>query len=90
MENVTKVPSVTLSEIEKLLKRVREVSEDREVEISFEFIIGSLFPTSWNNIQEALSQQYIEGYRAGYRDGEEGVRREKVLHSLEKYDCYCE
>lgn len=41
------VPSVYLSDLEDLVKKIRNVTEKEDTEISFEFIIASLFPTSW-------------------------------------------
>ena len=61
----TGVPSVYVSDLEKLAARVRKVTGEENVEVSFEFIIASLFPTSWNNIQSALTQQYTLGYIQG-------------------------
>ena len=71
-ENVeTNVPFVYLSDIERLIERIKKNTEQGNVEVSFEFIIASLFPTSWNNIQSALSNQYIQGYIQCKKDMEE-------------------
>ena len=37
--------------------------------LPFEFIIGSLFPTSYNAIKDIMTKQYIEGYQAGFEEG---------------------
>ena len=84
----TQIPNVMLSDIERLTQRIRKNLETEDVEVGFEFIIESLFPTSWKNIQNALSTQYTEGYMQGYKDGENDMR-----HSLgieDEADCYCE
>ncbi len=31
-------------------------------EISFSFLIGSLFPDAWKNIQQALKDEHMRGY----------------------------
>ena len=31
-------------------------------EISFSFLIGSLFPDAWKNIQQALKDEHMKGY----------------------------
>jgi hypothetical protein len=53
--------------------------------VSFEFIIASLFPTSWNNIQRALNHQYMQGYLQGKKEQEEFKKS-----SDDDADCYCE
>ena len=83
----TKIPNVRLSDLKKIVSKV-EQSVELDPEITFEFVIASLFPTSWKNIQSALTQQYMEGYRQGYQDHkEEVIERRK---SLSEADCYCE
>ena len=88
-ENIeTKVPSVYVSDLEKLAEKVRKVTGEENVEVSFEFVIASLFPTSWHNIQDALAQQYTLGYIQGQKDKDEEIRHSKV--SRDDPDCYCE
>ena len=83
----TKVPNVHLSDLKRIVDKV-EQNVQLDPEITFEFIIASLFPTSWKNIQSALTQQYMEGYRQGYQDyREEVMERRKILSES---DCYCE
>lgn len=44
-------------------QKVSEVIEkfDGE-EISFSFLIGSLFPDAWENIQQTLKDEHMRGY----------------------------
>jgi hypothetical protein len=51
----TNVPAVYLTDLENLVARIRKNTDNDNPEISFEFIIASLFPTSWENIQKALT-----------------------------------
>ena len=83
----TKVPNVHLSDLKRIVSKV-EQSVQLDPEITFEFIIASLFPTSWNNIQDALSSQYIEGYRQGYQDYKDETMKRRKISS--ESDCYCE
>ena len=88
-ENIkTNVPSVYISDLEELAKRIRNVSGEEDTEISFEFIIASLFPTSWKNIQAALSHQHTLGYIQGQKDAEQ--ERRKQIQANNESDCYCE
>lgn len=83
----TNIPNVYLSDLEKLANKIRQVVGEENVEVSFELIIASLFPTSWENIQKALSNQYTQGYIQGRLD------KEKELGKLiceEDADYYCD
>lgn len=84
----TKVPSVYVSDLEKLAERIRKNTEEQDVEVSFEFIIASLFPTSWKNIQDALTHQYTLGYIQGQKDEQE--ERRQQARARDESDCYCE
>ena len=90
MENKkeTGVPSVYLSDLEKLIERTKSHVGEENIELSFEFILTALFPTSWNNIQSALSQQYTLGYIQGQKDAEEEGHSRAIAKS--ESDCYCE
>ena len=68
------VPNVYVSDLEKLAQKVHQVTGKKDIEISFEFIIASLFPTSWKNIQADLNAQYTKGYLQGCLDKEEEFR----------------
>jgi hypothetical protein len=84
----TNVPPVYVSDLEKLTERIRKVTGEENVEVSFEFVIASLFPTSWNNIQNALTHQYTLGYIQGQKDEQEEHRQRIRAHN--ESDCYCE
>ena len=88
MEKEVKVsiPNVYLSDLEKLAQKARNIVGEKDVEISFEFIIASLFPTSWKNIQADLNHQYTQGYIQGRIDKEEELKQ----RYLDDSDCYCE
>lgn len=80
----TNVPNVYISDLERLVKKVRDVVGTDDTEVTFEFIIASLFPTSWNNIKKALSHQYTQGYIQGRIDKEEEIKRAQNID----LDCY--
>ena len=67
----TGVPSVYLSDLEKLVERTRKHVGEENVEISFEYVLTALFPTAWYNIQTELNRQYTSGYIQGTKDAEE-------------------
>ena len=73
------VPNVYVSDLEKLTKKIRSVVGDMDSPVSFEFIMTSLFPTSWKNIQSDLNQQYTKGYIQGRLDKEEELKKFYIL-----------
>ena len=89
MEEKYNVPNVYIEDLEKLAKKIRSVTGEENVEVSFEFIIASLFPTSWKNIQNAMSQQYTRGYIQGRMDKEKEIGR-LSRSSDDDADCFCE
>lgn len=47
----------------KRFQKISEVIENfDDEEISFSFLIGSLFPDAWKNIQQALKDEHMKGY----------------------------
>ena len=72
-EDGARITCTTLASLDKIVKKVRtdfsEEIKNEEIMLPFEFIIGSLFPSSYNAIKDAMMQQYIEGYNKGYEEG---------------------
>lgn len=90
MEEKYNVPNVYIEDLEKLAKKIRSVTGKENVEINFEFIIASLFPTSWKNIQDTINQQYTRGYIQGRIDKEKEMERLLPTVSDDDADCFCE
>ena len=87
MDNVQiSIPKVHLSDLEKLVSKVKQATSSENAEIGFDFIIASLFPTSWENIKADLSRHYTKGYIQGRADEREETRQ----RFLSDFDCYCE
>ena len=57
-------------EAKKLHKLDKVVKEKHIKEVSFEFIVGSLFPNVLNNIKEEMRRQYTLGYAEGQKQNE--------------------
>lgn len=77
-ENGTRITCTTLATLEKIVQRVGKDFKNTEatsetIMLPFEFIIGSLFPNSYNDIKDMMTKQYIEGYEAGFKEGLETV-----------------
>ena len=65
--------SVKLSKIENAIKSIKAHFKDEperieDIEVSFEYIIGSFFPDVWNNIQQALKDEHTKGYIEGLNE----------------------
>lgn len=66
-ENGVRITCTSLKLVEHMVERLKKDFKDvpsEEVMLPFEFIIGTLFPTAYNNIKEVMTHQYIEGYNA--------------------------
>lgn len=85
----TKVPNVYVTDLERLAKKIRQANADDTTEVSFEFIIASLFPTSWENIVSAMNHQYTQGYIQGRKDAIDEQEHSTVCEDDDS-DCYCE
>ena len=51
--------TVSKERFQKISKVIENFDSD---EISFSFLIGSLFPDAWKNIQQALKDEHMRGY----------------------------
>lgn len=90
MEETYNVPNVYISDLERLAQKIRGVVGTEDTEVSFEFIIASLFPTSWRNIQEEMNRQYTKGYIQGRLDKEREIQKTSYHDTSDDADCYCE
>ena len=90
MEETYNVPNVYISDLERLAHKIRGVVGAENTEVSFEFIIASLFPTSWKNIQEEMNRQYTKGYIQGRLDKERETQKTSYHDANDDADCYCE
>jgi hypothetical protein len=90
MEETYNVPNVYISDLERLAQKIRGVVGTEDTEVSFEFIIASLFPTSWKNIQEEMNRQYTKGYIQGRLDKERENQKTSYHDTNDDADCYCE
>lgn len=67
MDNIDKVPFSKLKRMVESIEHHFVESPERldEVELTFEYIIGSCFPTVFDNIKEALKEEHTKGYIEG-------------------------
>ena len=66
------LPTIPLSQVKKLIEKI-ETTQSEETRLSFEFVIGSLFPTIYNNIMDSIKDAYTQGFIDGTNQGKEKV-----------------
>lgn len=59
--------TVSVDKLEKILQKSKEVGAE---EVSFSFIIGSLFPEAYYNIKDLLITERIAGYNEAKKEFE--------------------
>ena len=57
--------SVKLSTLKRAIKQIeKQIAPQKDCDVSFEYIIGSFFPTIMDNIKTEFTKNYLEGYKA--------------------------
>lgn len=69
--------TVKLSTVKAAIAQIEEHYKDcperlEDVEITFEYLVGSFFPKIIENINTQFNNQYTQGYLQGLHDGKEG------------------
>ena len=90
MEEKIQIAPIKLSDVERMVASVKKNVGDKDVDLSFEFILTAFFPTCWNNIQNALSHQYTLGYIAGRKDEREEKEEDSFNAFNDDADCFCD
>ena len=72
-----------LSKIKKLIAQVEKISDVEDPTLSFEFLIGSLYPEVYGNVQETIRYARTAGYiDASLSDNREDIQRDMKLNIL--------
>lgn len=72
-----------LSKIKKLIAQVEKISDVDDPTLSFEFLIGSLYPEVYGNVQETIRYARTQGYiDASLGDEREDIQRDIKLNIL--------
>ena len=76
-----------LSKIKKLIAQVEKISDVEDPTLSFEFLIGSLYPEVYGNVQETIRYARTQGYidaslEAFLGDDREDTQRDMKLNIL--------
>jgi len=65
--------TVSLSQIKKIIEKSEAVGAE---DVSFSFVVGSLFPEAWDNIKQRLLEERIAGYNEA---------KEELIKRIEGY-----
>ena len=72
-----------LSKIKKLIAQVEKISDVEDPTLSFEFLIGSLYPEVYGNVQETIRYARTQGYiDASLSNNREDIQRDMKLNIL--------
>ena len=66
--------SVKLSRVKAAIKQIEDHYQDcperlEDVEVTFEYLVGSFFPRIIDNINTRINDTYTQGYLQGLNDG---------------------
>ena len=87
-KNIKPIDTVKYSHFKKCLTSLERDFEGRpevldNIDISFEYVIGSLFPNILSNIENTFSQNYIQGYNKGLSENFKSKKLEDIGESKE-------
>lgn len=68
--------SVKLTSVKAAIKQIEEHYQDcperlEDVEVTFEYLVGSFFPKIIDNINKKMNDTYMQGYIQGFSEGKE-------------------
>lgn len=66
--------TVSVEKIEKILQKARKMGVK---EVSFSFVIGSLFPDAYKNMKQSLVKERIDGYNQAKKEFENKLKKQK-------------
>ena len=71
-----------LSKIKKLIAQVEKISDVEDPTLSFEFLIGSLYPEVYGNVQETIRYARTQGYIDACLDASLGDDRKDTQRDM--------
>ena len=71
-----------LSKIKKLIAQVEKISDIDDPTLSFEFLIGSLYPEVYGNVQETIRYARTQGYIDAFLDASLGDDRKDTQRDM--------
>lgn len=68
-KEIIEVPGVPFKTLKKIVEIAEGCNTKDDETLSFVYIIGSCFPKVYENIKEALSNEYMRGFKEGFDNG---------------------
>ncbi len=63
------IDKTTYSRLKRMVESLEKTLGPRmDIDLSFEYVVGSLFPNAWKNMQEALNDAHMQGYLQGLEE----------------------
>lgn len=59
--------TVKYGKLKKVVEAIEELNPTDDMDISFEYVVGSCFPNIMENIERAMRQQYTLGFVEGQK-----------------------
>lgn len=71
MDKLEVVDTVKLSKVKRMIETLEKRNHDNiDMDLSFEYVLASLFPTCLDNIKNEMKKQYTLGYMQWYNEQE--------------------
>ena len=71
--------TVKYKTLKNMVKALEKINPTDDTDVSFEFIVGSCFPSIFDNIKKEMHAQYTAGYVAGLREGKQ-IEKNNTKH----------
>lgn len=71
---MAEIANIKLTQLEKLVQKIKasySPDDTDQIEVSFELLVGSLYPTLYQNVMESIKDAYTQGVIDGMKEREE-------------------
>lgn len=68
--DIPTLDTVKFGKLKRIIKNLAKNSFEDDDDVSFEYIVGSCFPTVYSNVMDEIKNQYTLGYIAGCSERE--------------------
>ena len=70
---MSEIANIKLTQLEKLVQKIKasySPEDTEQIEVSFELLVGSLYPTLYQNVMESIKDAYTQGVIDGMKERE--------------------
>lgn len=76
---------VPLSKVERMVQFLKEQYKDKDVDLTFEFMLASLFPKALDNYLSHMKDIKMQGFAEGYAAGCATAQKDTKLQLKEEF-----